>query len=213
MLPVNNYRMITAGACLLTFGTIIIKNWKGLKQALEDRTTDLFLGIFLTPEWFVSASSSPITTQPKSLPPPFPPSPQKTLDSNNHSSRLDPLPALLNVIYALYALSVCVYVCMCVTFFSSACVFPLLAWRWAEPRDWLVVRVMSWWRALSAGMRKAAVLPCSWVSFPPRVRLFVCVPSHQIHPGKKRYCLTCTGLNFVTSTFLLTKECFGYDCL
>lgn len=150
MLPVNCNRMMTAGACPLTFWTVIIYKLKGYEvRGWPALGLQAILRTLSPPPTGVASKLSPITLQPKKE------VPQwmilytaKPLLSLPMLLSLDPFPyySQCDICTLCYVdMCQCVYVCVCarVFFFYRMC-FLLLAWRWALPHDWLAAPVMSW---------------------------------------------------------------------
>lgn len=193
MLPVNCNRMMTAGACPLTFWTVIIYKLKGYKVGglaeawATGRFKDLTHSPHLSPSWSGKQVEFDKTTA-------------KKIESLNgwfciqlslcwayqcFFHRTPPPPIILYVIYALYATWTCVSACMCayVCVYSSlphVFVAPGLA---LSPASWLarcppspvMSRHAQCWNEEAAVPPHPLLLPCSWVS-PVCVRwcLFLC---------------------------------------
>lgn len=150
VLPVNCNRMMTAGACPLTFWTVIIYKLKGYKvRGVGPRLgRGPYQGPYSPSTGVVRVSElSPITLQPKKKKSPSMEGSVYSYASAEPSdaSFTGPVALLLSMWYMHSMLrghvSVCVYVCVCVrVFFSTACVSRF--WLSAEPRppphDWLI---------------------------------------------------------------------------
>lgn len=167
-----------------------------MKQAPPGPQT--FLGSLLTPEWFVSPSTSPIV--------------QKTSGwwtaARHQTFWLDPLPAFLNVIYALYALSVCVCTCVCAktsppshVFTASGLVLSRAPGLARRPCDVMACSVPEW------ESHRASLL----VSVPPPCAALYVLPQIKV--------IRVNGVDWLGGRWFLslrvsqTNECFWSRCL
>ena len=208
VLPVNCNRMMTAGACPLTFWTVIIYKLKGYKVRGWP-TLGPFLRTLFPPTGVVCVGKlSPIN---KKISIPRWTVTAKLLLSLLMLISLSPI--ILNVIYALYATWTCVSVCVCVRVFSTTCV----SWLGAEP----CLMIGSWALWCHGGTRKAAVL-CSprarectclrvlLTSFPLWMKL-VCFSVPSVHLGFLSICPTNVS-NILPLVFSLDRG-WLLDCI
>lgn len=190
MLPVNCNRMMTAGACPLTFWTVIIYKLKGYK--VRGRPTHGPQAILRTsppplPATGAAGKLSPITLQPKK---------KKSLNGwfciqlslcwayQCFFLDLFPYYSLCDICTLCYVdMCQCVYVCVCVrVFFSTACVSCF--WLGAEPppHDWLaapcdvMVRSVLEWESRCAPLLVSVPVCVRWRLFLCRWSSFSCYP-------------------------------------